>query len=241
MTKNSCDIVLDKFTHRYRIKKLSNLIISVIIVALGVTSFRYGLGLDPTITIFRWLTVDGTLFTTAGAAVFVIVNLIEMLKNTEETHIWIYYFRLSSAVAESVILVVVFFSQLPFFDTHFEIFDRYDSFIMHLVIPILGITSFVINDSPIGRLSFLNRWKGTAFITVYGVTLFTLISTGLLPTNLIPYSFLNYIDNGIGIFIVAFIFVYTCAYFTSFLLSELNRKLSWMWFKDIGRLKNSTD
>ena len=181
---------------RYRLKKRVNLAICAVIAVLGITSFLYGIKLEPMPTIFRWLTVDGTLFTTVSAIVCIAVNLVEVFRNTELTREWAYYFRLSSAVAESVIFFVVAFRQFPFFPEHMPMFDRYDSFVMHVMIPLLGIGSFLINDLPIGRLKPRQRWKGTWFVTCYAITMLMLISTGLLPPERIPYPFLNYLENG---------------------------------------------
>ena len=96
------DGIWDAYEGRFRKKKITNICISVLIVFLGVSSFIYGWHIEPGITIFRFLTVDGTLFTTAAAAVFVIANLIEILAETEVTRKTVYYVRLSAAVAESV-------------------------------------------------------------------------------------------------------------------------------------------
>ena len=129
------------------------------------------------------------------------------------------------------------FSQLPFFPGHLPIFDRYDSFVMHVLIPLLGIGSFLINDSPIGRLTPKQRWQGTWFVSYYAVNILILIGTGLLPAELIPYPFLNYRENGWGVFFAAFVFVYGCGYLMGWALSEWNRKLSWLWFKDIAKAR----
>ncbi len=112
------DRIQEAFDRRYRVKKATNLTVSAVIALLGVTSFLYGLRLEPMPTIFRWMTVDGTLFTTFGAIVYIAVNLVELLRKTELTRMSAYYIRLSSAVAESVILSVVLVSQLPFFPEH---------------------------------------------------------------------------------------------------------------------------
>ena len=231
------DEVQAAFDRRYRRKKMTNLAISLLIVALGVSSFLYGLRLESIRTIFRWMTVDGTVFTTLGALLFVAVNLVEMLAHTEMTRVPVYYVRLSSAVVESVVFIVVMFSQLPFFTEHLPICDRYDSFVMHVLIPILGVASFLINDSPIGKLSAAKRWHGTWFVTFYAVTILTLIEIGKLPPNLIPYFFLDYRQNGWGIFLSAFAFVYGSAYLMAWRLSEWNRRLSWLWFKGIARVE----
>ena len=222
------------FSRRYRLKKRTNLALSVLIAALGVSSFLYGLRLEPMPTIVRWLTVDGALFTTFGAIVFIIVNLVEILRDTEMTLVPVYYLRLSAAVAESVIFIVVLFSQLPVFPEHLPIFDRYDSFVMHALVPILGITSFLINDSPIGKLSAGQRWHGTWFVTFYAVVILTLIGAELLPSELIPYFFLDYRQNGWAIVLAAFAFVYGSAYLMAWRLSEGNRRLSWLWFKGVA-------
>lgn len=229
--------ILEAFNQRYALKKRANLIISVLTAVLGVTSFLYGLRLEPMPTIFRWMTVDGTVFTTISAILCFVVNLVEVLRNTELTRRSVYYMRLSSAVAESVIFIVVLFSQLPIFPEHLPIFDRYDSFVMHVLVPLLGIESFLINDPPIGRLKPRQRWQGTWFVSCYALTILTLIGTGVLPPELIPYPFLNYRENGWGLFFAAFVFIYGCGYLMAWGISEANRKLSWLWFKDIARGK----
>lgn len=57
----SPEIVLEVFHRRYRVKKQVNIAISCLIVLLGVSSFIYGLHIEPGVTIFRFMTVDGTL------------------------------------------------------------------------------------------------------------------------------------------------------------------------------------
>lgn len=217
-------------------KNRANLLLSALIVVLGVSSFLYGLTLEHSVTIFRFLTVDGTLFTTLGALVCIGVNLVELAIRSDITSVITYYVRLAMAVAESVIFIVVVFSHLPFFSQHLPMFDRYDSFVMHVLIPILGVGSFLVNDSPIGRLSFGERWYGTAFVTFYGVIILSLISSNRLPSELIPYFFLDYRNEGWGIFVFAFVFVYSVAYLMAWGLSEWNMKFSWLWFRNlVGR------
>lgn len=222
--------VLGAMNRRYQLKKIANIRISILIVILGVSSFIFGLRLEPSVTIFRFMTVDGTVFTTISAFLAVIANIVELKNNTEDTSRFVYFSRLSSAVVETVIFIVVAFSQLPFFTEHIPIFDRYDSLVMHVFIPILGSSSFVINDSPIGRLSPEERLYGTWFVTFYAVVVFLLIGSGLLPTELIPYFFLDVVHNSWWIPVIAFALIYGVAYFMSWWISELNRHLSWLWF-----------
>lgn len=226
---------LAAFSRRYQRKKMTNLAVSALIAFLGISSFLYGLQLEPIPTIFRWMTVDGTLFTTFGAVFFIVVNIVEMVRKTELTRVSVYYIRLSSAVAESVIISVVLVSQFSFFPEHLPLFDRYDSFVMHVLVPLLGILSFMINDSPIGRLRPLSYWRGTWFVTCYGVVILSLIGTGRLPSESIPYPFLNYKDNGWLMFFLAFVFIYSCGYLMARGISNGNRRLSWLWFAGITR------
>ena len=216
-------------------KNTANICVSAVILLFGVTSFLYGLTLEPSVTIFRFLTVDGTLFTTCGALACIVINLVEIVRREDIVFAATYYIRLSMAVAESVIFIVVVFSQLPIFDQHLPMFDRYDSFVMHVVIPVLGVASFLFNDSPIGRLSPGKYLLGASYVSVYAVIIVTLISTERLPTELIPYFFLDYRTNGFGVFALAFVFVYSAAYFMAWSLSVWNRKCSWLWFRDLVR------
>ena len=230
---------VEKALNRSLLRKNSvNICVSALIVILGVSSFLYGLTLEPSVTIFRFLTVDGTLFTTVGALCCIVINLVEILRMEDVSSTAAFYIRFSMAVAESVIFIVVAFSQLPFFDQHLPVFDRYDSFVMHAVIPVLGVGSFLFNDSPIGRLSHWERMAGASYVTVYAVIIVTLISTERLPSELIPYFFLDYRNNGFGVFALAFVFVYGVAYLMGWGLSEWNMKCSWVWFRDLaGRAK----
>lgn len=228
------DSVLERFDRRYRTKKWVSRSISQLIFFLGLTSFIYGWRLEPSWTIFRFMTVDGTVFTTISAFFCAVINIIEIVKNTELTRDHVYYLRLSSAVAESVIFTVVVVSQLPFFPEHLPMFDRYDSFVMHVLIPILCVVSFLLNDASIGKLTFVKRWHGVRFVTCYAVVMLWLIESRRITPELIPYFFLDYRRNGWGIFLAAFVFVYAVAYMMSWLISEWNRKLTWIWFRNIA-------
>lgn len=229
------DSYIENFNRRYWNKKYTNLVISAVIVLLGISSFIFGLHLEPRVTIFRFMTVDGTLFSTFGALIYIIVNIFEIRHNTELTRISVYYIRLSSAVAEMVICMVAFLSHLPFFSRSIPIIDRYDSFIMHAIVPVLTVVSFVLNDSPIGRLNILERLHGTWFVTFYAVVILTLIGTGRIEGKLIPYFFLDIKNNPAWISILSFMIIYGIGYLMGWFLSETNRKLSWLWFKGFNQ------
>ena len=86
MTESQPDL-LEKFNKRFRAKKHLNLGVSALLLLLGVSSFLFGLALEPSVTVLRFMTVDGTLFTTAGALAYIIINLVESRRTTELTSI----------------------------------------------------------------------------------------------------------------------------------------------------------
>ncbi|RKM57552.1 hypothetical protein D6855_13470 [Butyrivibrio sp. CB08] len=223
------------YTRRYRMKKRVNIAVCSLIFILGVLSVFFIFKFDKEgILTFRWLTVDGTIFTTVGALIYIVVNLIEMYGKTEVTSLSAYYVRLSCAVAEALIMVVVLMSQLPFFEEHMHIF-RFDMFNMHILIPILTISSFVLNDAPIGKIKPLKRLRGTWFVTFYAVIIITLIQTGTISGDMIPYFFLDFANMPVWLILVTFVVIYGSAYLLAFGISELNRRMSWRWFKNIMR------
>ena len=222
------------FKQRYKVKKLVNLIISIMIVILGISSVVYIWNYDQDgILTFRWMTVDGTIFTTAIAMFYVIVNIAEMARYTELTSVAVYYMRLASAVAESIIMVVVLLSQMPFSPEHMHIL-RYDMFNMHVLIPVLTVVSFILNDSPIGKLTFLQKLHGTWFVTLYAAVILTLIGREIIPAEQIPYFFLDVANMPIVMTLGCFLFIYALGYLLSHCLSTWNRKLSWLWFRGVA-------
>ena len=129
-------------------------------------------------------------------------------------------------------MTVVLISQLPMFPQHMHIL-RYDMMCMHILIPILTITSFVFNDSPMPHLGFWDLMKGTSFITVYAIVILTLIQSGVVVKKLIPYFFLDLEALGAPMSVAVFLIIYGIGYLLSLGLSTLNRKLYWNWFRNL--------
>jgi hypothetical protein len=108
---------------------------------------------------------------------------------------------------------------------------RYDMFTMHILIPVLTISSFIMNDSPIGTIRPLRRLHGTWLITLYAITIVSFIKAGIIVDDLIPYTFLD-IDNMPVIAIIGcLIFVYGIGYLLSTVLYRLNKKISFMMLR----------
>ncbi len=197
---------------------------------MGVFALIYMQSIDREgILMLRWMTVDGTLFTLALTIFFFVVNIVELKRNTEMTRRAVYFTRLASAVAETVIIVVVLISQLPVFPMHMHI-ARPDMFCMHIAIPILMISSFTMNDSPIGKLTRRETFRGTSFVTFYAFYILILIGTGVIKRELIPYNFLDIKSMSFPLIIGTIATFYVLSYGISAGLSRLNRRLYWRWF-----------
>lgn len=221
------------FKKRYKEKKRLNLIISLIVVILGTFAIIYIWNYDREgILTFRWMTVDGTIFTSIMAFAFIVISLVELRWYTEVTSRLVYFMRLSSAVGEGLIIVLVLLSQLPMSPSHMHIL-RPDMFCMHIVIPILTICSFVINDSPVGRLGMFKRLHGLWFVNSYAIVMTALILQGVITEEEVPYFFLDILNmpvlRGVGCYAV----LYIMAYALTCILYRLNKKLSWMWFRGV--------
>lgn len=225
------DSAIQRFDARYKGKKILNILISSIIVACGTFSVCFVFNYDKEgLLTLRWLTVDGTIFTTVLTIAFLIINIIELVRRTELTRSLAYFTRLMATVTESLILIVVLLSQLPFFSQHMHL-KRIDMFFMHALIPLLAIFSFVTNDSPYGKLKFWQKWLGTTFVTIYAVIIISLIQNGLIEDEMIPYFFLDFDNMRFWMILSGFAFIYGISFGMSSLLSFLNRKLYWLWFR----------
>ncbi len=225
------DILEKNFESRYRKKKVVNLIVGAVIIAMCVFALLRMASIDREgLLMLRWMTVDGTLYTLILTIFFFIVNIVELKRHTELTRRAVYFARLSSAVAESVILIVVLISQLPIFPMHLHL-TRPDMFCMHVAVPLLVIASFTMNDSPLGKLSKKETFYGTSFVTFYAVIILSLIGSGVIKREYIPYGFLDIKAMSIPAVIGTVAVFYVMGYALSSGLSKMNRKLYWRWFR----------
>ena len=216
-------------------KKAINILVCLAIVILGITATIYKVRYEGGFwTCFREMTVCATVLTSLTSAALILLNLYEMKIGSEETFTSLYYWRLSSAVTEMIVLLIVLIGYLPFFSDH-PVIGRYDMINMHVIIPLLTIGSFVFTDSPIGKISPVRRLKGLYIIIVYTVAMLTLILTYVIPENKIPYSFLNIRHQPFWFVLLAFVVVYGFGYLLSWLFSWLNLKLSLIWYSNVAR------
>ncbi|MDO5702793.1 MAG: hypothetical protein Q4G47_05515, partial [Lachnospiraceae bacterium] len=177
-------------------------------------------------------TVCATVLTTLTSAILILANLQELWLGSEISDRFLYFFRLSSAVTEFIIIMIVLIGFLPFFSDH-PVIARYDMLNMHLLIPLLTIGTFIFIDSAIGKVP---PWKlifGLVIITMYAVFILTLILTNVIPESKIPYSFLDVRNQPFWLPLLAFIVVYGIGYLLSWVFYKLNLKLSWLWYRGI--------
>ena len=218
---------LEIFNAKYRRKKIINIIISIATVLMGIFSVHFIFMHDADgVFTFRWLTVDGTIFATVLTAIAVVVNIVEFEKYTELTKSFIYLIRLSSAVTEGIIFIVVMISQLPFFKDHMTIFTP-ENMLMHVLIPILTIVSFIYNDSPIGKFRFRWIFAANAYAFLYAIVVVILIAKGHISQDLVPYFFLDIRSTGVAFVLGIAAIIFCIGMGLSYLFVELNRKVYW--------------
>lgn len=234
LTETSLNLIEEEIKKRLTVKKIVNMAICMAIFVLGILATIYKVKYEGGfLTCLREMTVDGTLFTSAIAFVYLLINAIELIKGREYQSSFLYFLRLSSSVAEVMILLIVLIGFLPIVTKDHPIIDRFDMINMHVIIPLLTIFSFVFHDAPIGKLKPIQRCNGLIFITIYAAAMLLCIFTGIVPENKIPYSFLNIYKSSAGYIAFAFFFVFTCGYFISWALSSLNIKADLLWFGGI--------
>ena len=170
---------------------------------------------------FRFMTVIGTLYTTLLSGVVFAVTL----RNRDRADTPLFFLRLCAAVSECVIAIVILLSFLPFIPDSPDIF-RFDSFVMHVAIPLLTVISFVVCARPAGDMPPLTHFNGSWLLVVYSAVVTALIITGVMPSEDIPYSFLEISTRPLWYVLLSAGIIFGTAYFLSFLLSAVNRRLS---------------
>ena len=223
----SFDRIEQEMRRRNSMRKKLNLVLCLITVFLGTTATIYKVRYEGGfITCFREMTVCATVLTTITSALLVLQNLYEIRLGSETSNHALYFFRLSSAVTEFIVIVIVLIGYLPFFSDH-PVIARYDMLNMHLLVPLLAIGTFIFNDSAIGKVSWLKLLYGLLIITIYAVFILTLILTYVIPENKIPYSFLDVRNQPFWFPLLAFVVIYGIGYLLSWMFYKLNLKLSW--------------
>ena len=227
-----------RFMERYRTKKKVNAAVSFLIVFCGVSAIMYSVFVfhNNLFDRMRYMTFDGTIFTTIISFISGFTFLREARDDTEVTNRSVFFLRLSSAATEMIIFAVVMFGLAPLVPDVPDI-TSYTGIMMHLVIPFLMVFSFVFNDAPQGKLKPAELLKGSAFITIYAVIMLILFGGRILPSSLAPYSFLDFDNTSLGFKLACLAGIYLVAYIVSWLLVILNGRLSWIWFSDMNIMR----
>lgn len=216
---------------RHRLNIILNLVISSLILFFGVSSIivsAYVKAPENFLFEFRYMTLNGTVFTSIIALMILVVSIIEAKTGKVSISDRLYYFRLSSAVTESIIAVVIAMSFFPTVPDSPNILS-YESFNMHVTIPVLSIISFLLNRNPRETMHPLLRLNCAWLITIYAAVVISLILTGALPQDKIPYSFLDFRTMPIWYIVYFGFFIYSFTYVLSFLFTNLNRRVSSFW------------
>ena len=217
---------------RFKYKKQLNILIGLTISILGFCSFLISVVEDMDwdfLSDFRFMTINGTLFTSTISLITAIISIAEIIKGEDLISKKIYFLRLTSVVTESIIALVIFVSLVPFIPDKPNIL-KYDSFNMHVIIPALTIISFLIAEPPAAKIKPIMRFNGSALITIYAVIMINLILWGFIPQDKIPYSFLEVNTRPLWYVLLAGAIIYSCAYFMSWGYISLNKRVSEKWY-----------
>lgn len=218
--------------YRFKYKKQLNILISLTISVLGFCSFFISVIRDMNwdfLSDFRFMTINGTVFTSIISLITAVISLAEIIKGEDIKLEKFYFLRLTSVVTESIIAIVILMSLFPFIPDKPNIL-KYDSFNMHVIIPILTIVSFLIAEPPSDKIKPVMRFNGSALITIYSVIIVSLILWGVIPQKDIPYSFLEVNTRPLWYILLAGVIIYAGAYFLSWGYIELNKKISKSWY-----------
>ncbi len=218
--------------YRFKYKKQLNILISLTISVLGFCSFFISVVRDMNwdfLSDFRFMTINGTVFTSIISLITAVISLAEIIKGEDIKLEKLYFLRLTSVVTESIIAIVILMSLFPFIPDKPNIL-KYDSFNMHVIIPILTIVSFLIAEPPSEKIKPIMRFNGSALITIYSVIIVSLILWGVIPQSEIPYSFLEVNTRPLWYILLAGVIIYAGAYFLSWGYIELNKKISKSWY-----------
>lgn len=218
--------------YRFKYKKQLNILISLTISVLGFCSFFISVVRDMNwdfLSDFRFMTINGTVFTSIISLITAVISLAEIIKGEDIKLEKLFFLRLTSVVTESIIAIVILMSLFPFIPDKPNIL-KYDSFNMHVIIPILTIVSFLIAEPPSDKIKPIMRFNGSALITIYSVIIVSLILWGVIPQKDIPYSFLEVNTRPLWYILLAGVIIYAGAYFLSWGYIELNKKISKSWY-----------
>lgn len=206
----------------------TNNTISAFILFFSASSILYAVLSNPNQNYFfefRYMTVSGTVFTALVTLISLITALLRAKSQKAPFSRQIYYFKLCSAVTECIIAVVILLSFFPFVPDTPSLLS-YDSFCMHVIIPVLAVVSFLLTPPPPALVSPLMRLTCTWLITLYAVVVITLIVTGLIPQEKIPYSFLDFNTRPLNYSIYFGCFIYSFTYLVSVMLTHLNVRMA---------------
>ncbi len=238
VSERELDEFIEQFGKRYILKKRVNALLCFFISLCGTTAVLYSRFVfnNPLFDRLRYMTFWGTIFTAAVSFIFGIVCIMEAVRETEVTYRPVYFLRLSSATTESVIFASVTVALTPLVPDVPDL-SSYPGIMMHLVVPVTTVMSFLLNDPPIGKPKPADPLNGMLIISAYAVLMTMLFGTGMLSSDKAPYSFLDFDKTSTLFKLVCLAAIFAAGYIVSWLLMRLNMKLSWVWFYNKNRSK----
>lgn len=201
--------------------------VSVLIFLLGTSSLTvsaFSQENENFLMSFRYMTVNGTAFSTLVSTIVIFISASKTRSGAEHWQNRLYFLRLSSAVTEIIIAVVIAMSFLPSVPDDPDLLS-YDSFNMHIVIPLLSVISFLLHPTSARKTGILAHLRCAWLITLYAAVIILLIVFGMIPKEMIPYSFLDIHSMPVWYILAFGFFIFSFVYVLSFLLTDLQYRL----------------
>ncbi|MCB9498706.1 MAG: hypothetical protein H6687_02320 [Bacillales bacterium] len=172
---------------------------------------------------FRMFTNDGNIYTVIVSVIFVVTNVILLINKKENLPRFIHVLRLSSAVTEAVIFLVVVIILLP--SSGLFLLQGFSMLVLHVIVPILSVLSFLLFENYPKKAQLTGTILGSLPVVLYGVIAITLVILKVWTGFQIPYPFLMVYSNPVWLTILYIVGIFGGTFGLSFLLSFLNRKI----------------
>ena len=178
---------------------------------------------------FAMFTTDSNLLLGLFSIPILVYQILVLTNKRKEVPFFAYILKYVGVVGTSLTLLTVLFYLSPILGSGFYRLFLDTNFFYHLVIPVLGIVSFIFFEydhyEPISfKFTFVGIIPMVVYSTYYCINAFTHIDeNGNIPWKYDVYTFAS---KGVGMAIVMIFIMLAFVYFISFLLYLFN-KLSW--------------
>lgn len=177
----------------------------------------------------KYYTWQSNIFAAIISAIYVICNILIIKGVKQQIPFSIYICKFVSLVALSVTfltVVFVFFPILIFTNHYINLFENSNIF-FHLIIPLLGIFSFVLFEYQ-SNIKYRFMFLSTTSITIYAIyyLINVLVHMNEDLTVDVEYDWYGYASVGIHLYPLSYLVTFAIAIGSAFLINLLGKKIS---------------